>query len=382
MCSDFTDYRQGIIMTDMLKDKVRGSLMAGAAGDALGYKVEFWSRKAILKQYGERGIVKFELDKGCYLEEGTGKALISDDTQMTLFTANGLLNAASSRETPKYAIAKAYIEWLLTQDYTRKKMVKSCWISGDERLYDRRAPGNTCLSALDSIIRGRDSSNSSKGCGGIMRVAPVGLYGAVGNRMTALEVAQLAGDAAEITHQHPLGFLPASLLAALVYKVVPQTPQYVQENMDTIVEEVLALLDEVYKGEYEASKNDLRQMSLKAIALAHSNTPDEEAILQLGEGWTAEEAWTISLFCAIRHITSVEDAVAAAVNHDGDSDSTGSITGNIMGAIYGYGHLKECNLFTPDGHLFEETLELSDLILAIADDLSTVGALDKKRYKF
>ena len=136
----------------------------------------------------------------------------------------------------------------------------------------------------------------------------MGLYGAVGNRMTALEVAQLAGDAAEITHQHPLGFLPASLLAALVYKVVPQTPQYVQENMDTIVEEVLALLDEVYKGEYEASKNDLRQMSLKAIALAHSNTPD--------------------------------------------------------------------------GHLFEETLELSDLILAIADDLSTVGALDKKRYKF
>ena len=85
-------------MTDMLKDKVRGSLMAGAAGDALGYKVEFWSRKAILKQYGERGIVKFELDKGCYLEEGTGKALISDDTQMTLFTAEGMLAAAAAQE--------------------------------------------------------------------------------------------------------------------------------------------------------------------------------------------------------------------------------------------------------------------------------------------
>ena len=58
--------------------------MAGAAGDALGYEVEFMSRRAILSRFGENGITKFAID-------GNGKALISDDTQMTLFTANGLL---------------------------------------------------------------------------------------------------------------------------------------------------------------------------------------------------------------------------------------------------------------------------------------------------
>lgn len=41
------------------------------------------SRNSILSQYGRRGITTFSLDR-------QGKALISDDTQMTLFTANGL----------------------------------------------------------------------------------------------------------------------------------------------------------------------------------------------------------------------------------------------------------------------------------------------------
>lgn len=64
-------------------DKYRGCLIGGAAGDALGYAVEFMSEKSIFKQYGKTGITDYELTNG--------KALISDDTQMTLFTANGLL---------------------------------------------------------------------------------------------------------------------------------------------------------------------------------------------------------------------------------------------------------------------------------------------------
>ena len=71
---------------DALNDKTRGCLMAGAAGDALGYEVEFMSRSEILSRFDEQGITKFALDRN-------GKALISDDTQMTLFTANGLLTS-------------------------------------------------------------------------------------------------------------------------------------------------------------------------------------------------------------------------------------------------------------------------------------------------
>ena len=98
---------------------------------------------------------------------------------------------------------------------------------------------------------------------------------------------------------------------------------------------------------------------------------DLEAISQLGEGWVGDEALAIAIYCASRHIDSVEDAIIASVNHDGDSDSTGSICGNIMGAIYGYEHIKSSNLFCPEGHEFEDTLELSEITLAIADDLAT-----------
>ena len=64
-------------------DRFRGSLIGGAAGDALGYEVEFWSEEKIFSRYGKPGITEYELHNG--------KALISDDTQMTLFTATGLL---------------------------------------------------------------------------------------------------------------------------------------------------------------------------------------------------------------------------------------------------------------------------------------------------
>ena len=111
------------------------------------------------------------------------------------------------------------------------------------------------------------------------------------------------------------------------------------------------------------------------MELAQNEKSDAENIRILGEGWTGEEAWAIALYCAVRHIDNVEQALIAAVNHDGDSDSTGSICGNIMGAIYGYDAIKRRRLFCPRGKELEETLELSNLILALADDLFTIDSL-------
>ena len=91
-----------------LMDRIRGSLIGGAVGDALGYPVEFMDSGEILVRYGGEGITRFELDHG-------GFALVSDDTQMTLFTANGLLNARKQEILPKFGIGRAYIEWYLTQ---------------------------------------------------------------------------------------------------------------------------------------------------------------------------------------------------------------------------------------------------------------------------
>ena len=360
-------------------DSIRGCLMAGAVGDALGYEVEFMSRRSILSRFGENGITKFALDRN-------GKALISDDTQMTLFTANGMLMGLTRGYMrgiggrPEKYVYIAYLDWYYTQTGKKREMLiddwHPTWLRDLPEMAHLRAPGNTCLSACESLFRGEKVQNNSKGCGGIMRVAPMALLDAGyasrnENSYSIEELAEAGGEIAEVTHKHPLGFLPASLLTVLLYKVIPMTAKQVQEEIDGIVADTVNILDRIYKGKYDADKRYLKELTMKAVQLAHSDISDADAIRQLGEGWVAEETWAIALYCAIRHIDSVEDAIIASVNHDGDSDSTGSVCGNIMGAIYGYEHIKERNIFCPEGKKLEDTLELSEIILALADDLST-----------
>ncbi len=360
-------------------DCIRGSLMAGAAGDALGYTVEFMSRNSILSRYGARGITEFELDRN-------GKALISDDTQMTLFTANGMLMGLTRGYMrgiggrPENYVCGAYLDWYYTQTGRKREILINdfhyTWLRDLPQMAYRRAPGNTCLSACESIYQDKTVHNNSKGCGGIMRVAPMGLldaaYTSRGDRAYSLkELAQAGAEIARVTHKHPLGFLPAALLTVLVYKLVPLSVSEVKDTIDGIVADTIGILDEIYPNEFENDKQTLKQISEQVVRLANSDKQDAVAIRELGEGWTGEEAWAIALYCSLRHIDSIKAAIIASVNHDGDSDSTGSITGNIMGAIYGYEAIKAQNLFCPQGHTFEETIELSDIILALADDLYT-----------
>lgn len=366
---------------EWVKDCIRGSLMAGAAGDALGYPVEFMSRNTILKRYGKEGITKFEIDRN-------GKALVSDDTQMTLFTANGILMGITRGAMrgiggqPEDYVDGAYLDWYYTQTGIKAKILGDndfhyTWLRDLPELAHRRAPGITCLSACESLFQRQRPNNNSKGCGGIMRVAPLGLLDAsykVKNDKGIYSSEYLAEAGAKIaktTHLHPLGYLPAALLTLLISRIVPLTPDEVKASIIDIVNDGLKVMMQIDGDEYAKDKEYLKALTLEAVRLAQSDIPDADAIKKLGEGWTAEEAWAISLYCAIRHIDSMKDAIIASVNHDGDSDSTGSITGNIMGAIYGYEAIKKERLFCPKAKEFENTIELANIILALADDLSS-----------
>lgn len=354
------------------KDKIRGSLMAGAMGDALGYKVEFMRRAAILAEYGEKGITQLALDN-------RGKAQISDDTQMTLFTAAGILYGDTRGCMTGLCgrlegyVQEAYKDWYYTQEPAPKDYSPFTWLYHIAGLHKNRAPGITCLNACWDIINDREVKNNSKGCGGIMRVAPIPLYLIMDADKcdNSVLVAESCAQIAECTHKHPLGFLPAALLGVFIYKIALLSVVEVKSKLEPIVEECLQVIDAIYVDQYVHYKNTLKTLTRKAMRLAFSDTPDAEAIAQLGEGWVAEETWAIALFAAIRHMDSVEEALIASVNHDGDSDSTGAVTGNIMGAIYGYEPIKNANLLCPEGKRLEDIVELSDVILAIADDLTT-----------
>ena len=351
-----------------LQDKIRGSLVGGAIGDALGYPVEFLSYSQIQRRYGERGIRKFQ----DFNREG--KAVISDDTQMTLFTANGLefgltrfITYGGLGAGLKDYVSEAYLDWYETQvgvqDYSR---FHTCWIRDIVELNVRRAPGNTCMSALDALKCRKEVHNDSKGCGGVMRVAPVGIAAAAAhnhlNVWRERDIVRLGGDCAEITHKHPLGYLPAAFMAGLVYRILISEEPVTAEALKSLMGAVYENVKEEYTTEREQNAlGELWMLIDKAVSLARDwKCLDEKAIHSLGEGWTGDEALAIAIYCTIRHLDSFEDAVAAAVNHDGDSDSTGAICGNLIGAIVGYEAIPA---------FFKQKLELEELMVDIADDM-------------
>ncbi len=71
----------------------------------------------------------------------------------------------------------------------------------------------------------------------------------------------------------------------------------------------------------------------RAITLSNSQDPVEDSIAAIGEGWFGEEALAIALYCSLKFPDDWTSATLAAINHSGDSDSTGSITGAILGTF-------------------------------------------------
>jgi len=322
-----------------LRTAYRGCLLGGAVGDALGAPVEFMKLGEIRRRFGPAGVTG--------LEESIGRrGTITDDTQMTLFTAEGLIrweNQGEKREVPvSQAVHRAYLRWLGTQGELVDVPGRPGWLVGVRGLHARRAPGETCLSALRSGQAGARGSplNDSKGCGAVMRVAPVGL--------ACLEDPFAVGcELAALTHGHPTGQLAAGAMAQLVAELVEGA------GLHDAVQRVLARL--AVEPEHEETSRTLGM----AVDLARHGRPSASAVSSLGRGWVAEEALAIGVFCALA-ATSFEEGVLLAVNHDGDSDSTGSIAGNLLGLAFGEESIPP---------RFLEELELLETVTAVAKDL-------------
>lgn len=364
-------------------DKYRGCLLGGAAGDALGYAIEFDREEAIAGRYGSRGIRDYQLDE-------RGLAPFSDDTQMTLYTANSLLcslaalsahtssgaptsiggQASSGAPAPAPAtlpsptalaayapaqMAQFYVEWMYTQVSPYPLAEPKAWISSLPELFASRAPGVTCMNACEAMANGAKAVNNSKGCGGIMRMAPVGLINTCPS-FSGVELQCLGAQLAELTHCHELGWMPAGVFAHIVSLLSRDEASSVREAAT----QALNTLPEAFPNAHYLGQ--LQELLRYTLRLADSDIPDLEAINALGEGWVAEEALAIGLLCSLRHEDDFAGAITSAVNHGGDSDSTGAIAGNIVGAHLGLAEI-------PQRYL--EHLELRDTISKIADDLFT-----------
>lgn len=342
-----------------LESRIHGCLLGGALGDSLGYAVEFDSIVEIRRRFGPEGLTD--------LSAVDGGSHFSDDTQMTLYTVDGLVEALEWANSGVGADANAclwlaYLRWLASQGEAAPSSApvpQPRWIDTQDVLRHRRAPGSACISGLATGEMGtsfRPVNPESKGCGTVMRSAPFGLI----PHITPDAVYKLSADAAALTHGHPSARQSAGAFSLLIHRLV---------SGDSLPAAAAAVLAEVRALDAVAPELPLRLEA--AVRLAEAGRLDpEELVQQLGEGWVAEEAFAVGLYAVLATAPDAaapgapEDhfraAVGLAVNHSGDSDSTGSIAGNILGAFYG----EEC---LPAAWL--ERLEAPHVIRGMADML-------------
>ncbi|MBQ4347157.1 MAG: ADP-ribosylglycohydrolase family protein [Firmicutes bacterium] len=356
-------------------ERFEGSLLGGALGDALGYTVEFMNMDSIIKKYGENGITEPEIDPV------SGRAIFSDDTQMSLFTADGMMRAhvrmmeRGIGSYPASGLHNAYKEWFYTQegrfpskydnyeyddseDFAKQDIIfkfdpneiPNFYKRIDNllkypELYKSRAPGMSCISAIATGEYGTMNApiNNSKGCGTVMRAAPVGLF-----LYKDPEFAFRVGcDMGAMTHGHPTGYLASGALSALIAWIV------LGESIENASNKALELLKkENFSGECIAAIN-------AALAEAQKN-PDGSGLSNLGGGWVAEEALAIGIYCALCKKDDFAGALRLSVNHSGDSDSTGAVCGNILGAYLGSAAIPE---------EWKEKIELKELFIGMAAEL-------------
>lgn len=359
-------------LTEQNRDRALGCLVGGAVGDALGYAVEFDQWHSIQKRYGERGITRYELSKN-------GKALISDDTQMTLFTGAGIL-LGMTRGAMRGLMGRidtychwTYIDWLHTQEWKSRHLTErtDSWLMDVPELYSRRSPGNTCLSALKSLECQREPKNNSCGCGGVMRTAPLAILDSLHNYANGdyRYCDMVAAEAARITHKHPLGFLPSAVLNDILMQIFDGEIDR-GASLSDVVHNAIKRLPSVHSIEDNKTCGELwpnevatlRRLIKYAMELAVKDIPDHIAIEKIGGGWTGHEALAIAIYSSVKHSNSFENAIISSVNHSGDSDSTGAVCGNIMGTLLGRKAI-------PDYYTMD--LELLDVIEEMAEDLYT-----------
>lgn len=309
-------------MTTNKQERINACIWGGAVGDAWGAPLERATRSQITERFGSPG-----------LDHLLPNPIITDDTQKLLFTIEAML--MGDRTDSLYSLGDmhvnfrdAYLRWLQTQDESYDTSRKGPgFLLRNKVLWSTKRGGRTTYTSLRHM---RDTgawwpeSSTAKGCGGVMAIAPVGF---IYQPKSAFKMGCMA---AQLTHSERDAFVPSGAMAMLVSflasgKRLRESAKAVLSYLES--EPILAITNTtvLMRKAIEASVL-YRQRSVK------SRIDFIEA--ELGEGWNGDEAFAISLFCALC-ASNFEQCIITAVNHTGDSDSTGAISGNIWGAAYG-----------------------------------------------
>ena len=327
--------KNGMSKVDSYMDKFEGALIGSAVGDAFGYPLMALSYAEICQRFEKNGALELAVSRK------TDTALFTEATQMSLFTADGIIwahaeNVAHENGAVANYVFYSYQLWLYMQ-------TRSIAGSEYEWLFDKKQNPNISSllrskglgkkrrlsdSNIDALFDARNGIfgtlsrklNNNTDAGAVKRVLPVGLFYGDNSDMAF----RIGCDVGAITHSAPDGYLPCGVYTAIIAELLRGN------NVDDAVNEAMALL-----AAYPDNENTYSALQ-RAVDLANDEDVEpREGLGELGDGISAISCLAIAVYSAILHQTNYKFAIALAANHDGDSSACGAIAGGILGVWYG-----------------------------------------------
>ena len=337
------------------RSSYRGCLLGLAVGDAMGYTVNSHSLKEIQEDYGPNGLQGYD--------PVNGYADITSCTQLTAFTANGLLYGITMGRSKGTMspfinyIARSHWEWATSQAMMDRPARPVCWIFREKEMCRRH-----CIDTRMKEVILRKQFGTPEERYNSMTTAST-LPAAVGAAlfydpadMEKGEITRLGMEAVALTHGDPMAFLPGAAVTELVTAALLKPTQPLQEQIEGAMADFTARFDPEYHR-YISQINNLVKMAVSMSRDPKISPMEAMERLQCRTGAQVLAGVVYALLCGGEDFDS---SLIIAVNHSGASAVAGALVGAVLGARLGLEALPEFYL---------ECLECRDILQELADDL-------------
>ena len=275
--------------------RASGVLMGTAVADAVGAPFEFLPGGLYTERFPAPvvGGIGEMIGGGGF---GWAPGEFTDDTQMALALAHAIEQAGGF--SPE-VVWKHFRTWASS--------AKDVGITISQSL--RSASHEGAAAKAHDALGGRTASN-----GAVMRIAPVGIFGV---RLSRTDAMELAASQASLTHFDPSAAFGAAFVADVIRSTI-------------ITGDFVASVQSA-KEFFAASSLASLLTNEFADVLSDDFNPLVDDSLPNGTVWTAvgQALW------AVRSTSSFHDAVVAAIDLGGDTDTVAAIAGAMAGALYG-----------------------------------------------
>ena len=284
-------------MSDKLKDKFTGTILASAIGDALGMPFEGATREKILSNMD--GLVKeFLKSKKRNLEAGQ----FTDDTQMMLCIVESIVEGC---KVDPDDIAKRFVSWINSGDV--------------------RGAGRATIESLERLKSGKSWKESGKkgewaaGNGAAMRIAPIGLF----NYKDLNNLKKDCFNVSVITHNNPEAIAGATAIAYGITKNLNS----IDFDVHDFILDVASFVNDISETMSDALK-DVNNLIWEEAQI-------ESALMEIGVSGYVIESVSASFYIFGKWPKDLERAISEAASSGGDNDTIACMTGALSGSLNG-----------------------------------------------